>query len=82
MIASDMPQPEFKNLIIGGFSLDEYYGSSQAAEIEQQMQHLQDQARAAMMSASIRHRDALGIITVRTPSQNRSTCVNSRRGSG
>lgn len=52
IIASDMPQPEFKNLVIGGFSLDEYYGRSQVAEIEQQMQHLQDQARDAMMSAS------------------------------
>lgn len=52
IIASDMPQPEFKNLIIGGFSLDEYYGRSQVAKIEQQMQLLQDQARDAMMSAS------------------------------
>lgn len=50
--ASDMPQPEFKNLIIGGFSLDEYYGRSDVAKIEQQMQQLQDQARDAMMAAS------------------------------
>lgn len=50
--ASDMPQPEFKNLIIGGYSLDEYYGKSQVADIEQQMQQLQDQARDAMVSAS------------------------------
>lgn len=50
--ASDMPQPEFKNLIIGGYSLDEYYGQSDVAKIEQQMQQLQDQARDVMVSAS------------------------------
>ena len=50
--ASDMPQPEFKNLVIGGFSLDEYYGRSDVAKLEQNMQSLQDQARDAMMSAS------------------------------
>lgn len=50
--ASGMPQPEFKNIIIGGYSLDEYYGKSQVANIEQQMQQLQDQARDAMVSAS------------------------------
>ncbi|MBB4143228.1 flagellin [Rhizobium rhizoryzae] len=50
--ASGMPQPEFKNLIIGGYDLDEYYGKSQVADIERQMQQLQDQARDAMVSAS------------------------------
>nr|WP_250807165.1 flagellin [Neorhizobium tomejilense] len=52
IIASDMPQPEFKNLIIGGFSPDEYYAKSDVAKIEEQMQLLQDQARDAMISAS------------------------------
>ncbi|HEV7246174.1 MAG TPA: flagellin [Shinella sp.] len=52
IIVSDMPQPGFKNLVIGGFSLDEEYGKSDVAKIEQQMQQLQDQARDAMMSAS------------------------------
>ncbi|MCJ8237413.1 flagellin N-terminal helical domain-containing protein [Peteryoungia algae] len=52
IIASDMPQPEFKDLIIGGYRLDEYYGKSQVAEVEQQMQQLVDQARDAMVSAS------------------------------
>lgn len=52
IIASDMPQPEFKNLVIGGFNLDEEYGKSDVAKIERNMQQLQDQARDAMMSAS------------------------------
>lgn len=52
IMASQEPAPEFKNLIIGGFVEDEYYAKSSVARIEGQMQQFQDQARAAMMSAS------------------------------
>ncbi|MDP9837698.1 flagellin [Neorhizobium huautlense] len=52
IMASQEPAPEFKNLIIGGFVADEYYATSSVARIERHMQQYQNQARAAMMSAS------------------------------
>ena len=52
IMASQEPAPEFKNLVIPAFVADEYYATSSVARIERHMQQYQDQARAAMMSAS------------------------------
>lgn len=52
IMASQETAPEFKNVVIGGFVEDEYYAKSRVAELDRQMQQLQDQARAAINSAS------------------------------
>ncbi|WCA61649.1 flagellin [Agrobacterium tumefaciens] len=50
--ASDMPQPGMEDAIKPTFSLDPEYAKSDVYKIDVQIQQLQDQARAAMLSAS------------------------------
>lgn len=50
--ASDMPQPGMKDAIKPTFSLDPEYAKSDVYKIDVRIQQLQDQARAAMLSAS------------------------------
>ncbi|MBY3531220.1 hypothetical protein HFN72_35845 [Rhizobium laguerreae] len=50
--ASDMPQPGFKDVVKPTFSLDPDYAKSDVYKIDQRIQQLQDQAKAAMLSAS------------------------------
>ncbi|MGO6736483.1 flagellin [Rhizobium ruizarguesonis] len=50
--ASDMPQPGFKDAVKPTFSLDPEYAKSDVYKIDQRIQQLQDQAKAAMLSAS------------------------------
>ena len=50
--ASDMPQPGMQDAIKPTFSLDPEYAKSDVYKIDMQIQQLQDQARAAMLSAS------------------------------
>ncbi|MBY3155498.1 hypothetical protein HFO56_24535 [Rhizobium laguerreae] len=50
--ASDMPQPGFKDVVKPTFSLDPEYAKSDVYKIDQRIQQLQDQAKAAMLSSS------------------------------
>ncbi|UXT41449.1 hypothetical protein FY137_09715 [Agrobacterium tumefaciens] len=50
--ASDMPQPGMKDAIKPTFSLDPEYAQSDVYKIDVSIQQLQEQARAAMLSAS------------------------------
>ncbi|CAN7573788.1 hypothetical protein G6M70_15820 [Agrobacterium tumefaciens] len=50
--ASDMPQPGMQDAIKPTFSLDPEYAKSDVYKIDVRIQQLQDQARAAMLSAS------------------------------
>ena|GEM_PF-293973 len=50
--ASDMPQPGMRDAIKPTFSLDPEYAKSDVYKIDQRIQTLQDQAKAAMLSAS------------------------------
>ncbi|MBB2749778.1 UNVERIFIED_ORG: flagellin [Rhizobium aethiopicum] len=50
--ASDMPQPGMQDAIKPTFSLDPEYAKSDVYKIDQRIQTLQDQAKAAMLSAS------------------------------
>ncbi|MFB2602651.1 flagellin [Rhizobium phaseoli] len=50
--ASDMPQPGMKDAIKPTFSLDPEYAKSDVYKIDQTIQQLQNQAKAAMLSAS------------------------------
>ncbi|ANM11311.1 flagellin domain-containing protein [Rhizobium sp. N324] len=50
--ASDMPQPGMKDAVKPTFSLDPEYAKSDVSKIDQRIQTLQDQAKAAMLSAS------------------------------
>ncbi|WP_064835208.1 flagellin [Rhizobium phaseoli] len=50
--ASDMPQPRMKDAVKPTFSLDPEYAKSDVYKIDQRIQTLQDQAKAAMLSAS------------------------------
>lgn len=50
--ASDMPQPGMKDAVKPTFSLDPEYAKSDVYKIDQRIQTLQDQAKAAMLSAS------------------------------
>ena len=52
IIASQEPPAKFVNPVIGGFVEDELYAKSSIARLDRQMQQYQDQARAAIMSAS------------------------------
>ncbi|WFT86844.1 flagellin [Rhizobium leguminosarum] len=49
---SDMPQPGFKDVVKPTFSLDPEYAKSGVYKIDQRIQQLQDQAKAAMLSSS------------------------------
>lgn len=50
--ASDMPQPGMKDALKPTFSLDPEYAKSDVYKIDVQIQQLQEQAKAAMLSAS------------------------------
>ncbi|MBB2696104.1 UNVERIFIED_ORG: flagellin [Rhizobium esperanzae] len=50
--ASDMPQPGMQDAIKPTFSLDPEYAKSDVYKIDQRIQQLQNQAKAAMQSAS------------------------------
>lgn len=50
--ASDMPQPGMRDAIKPTFSLDPEYAKSDVYKIDVRIQQLQDQAKAAMLSAS------------------------------
>jgi len=50
--ASDMPQPGMQDAIKPTFSLDPEYAKSDVYKIDVRIQQLQDQAKAAMLSAS------------------------------
>jgi flagellin len=50
--ASDMPQPGMRDALKPAFSLDPEYAKSDVFKIDERIQQLQDQARAAMLSAS------------------------------
>lgn len=50
--ASDMPQPGMRDAIKPTFSLDPEYAKSDVHKIDVRIQQLQDQAKAAMLSAS------------------------------
>lgn len=50
--ASDMPQPGMRDAVKPTFSLDPEYAKSDVYKIDQRIQTLQDQAKAAMLSAS------------------------------
>ncbi|MGO6812212.1 flagellin [Rhizobium ruizarguesonis] len=50
--ATDMPQPGFKDVVKPTFSLDPEYAKSDVYKIDQRIQQLQDQAKAAMLSSS------------------------------
>ncbi|MDE8762575.1 flagellin [Rhizobium sp. CBK13] len=50
--ASDMPQPGMRDVVKPAFSLDPEYAKSDVYKIDQRIQQLQDQAKAAMVSAS------------------------------
>jgi flagellin len=50
--ASDMPQPGMRDAIKPGFSLDPEYAKSDVYKIDQAIQQFQNQAKAAMLSAS------------------------------
>ncbi|WP_189638050.1 flagellin [Rhizobium sp. R693] len=50
--ASDTPQPGMQDAIKPTFTLDPEYAKSDVCKIDQRIQQLQDQAKAAMLSAS------------------------------
>lgn len=50
--ASDMPQPGMRDIVKPAFSLDPEYAKSDVYKIDVRIQQLQDQAKAAMLSAS------------------------------
>jgi flagellin len=50
--ASGMPQPGMRDVVKPGFSLDPEYAKSDVYKIDQTIQQLQNQAKAAMLSAS------------------------------
>lgn len=50
--ATDVPQPGFKDVVKPTFSLDPEYAKSDVYKIDQRIQQLQDQAKAAMLSSS------------------------------
>nr|WP_281035632.1 hypothetical protein [Rhizobium leguminosarum] len=50
--ASDMPQPGMKDAVKPTFSPDPEYAKSDVHKIDQRIQQFQDQAKAAMLSAS------------------------------